>query len=134
MSQPEKKVASKTPTKGATVSQEGKKKRKPFVKNDMYSISKIKQNIKRVIRSNERFTGNVPSLSDQTLVSLATMVIELARRFSETANDCAKKVGKQTIGSDDIFAAVGLELKGELMAHCLGYMKAELAKSSIKKK
>lgn len=62
------------------------------------------------------------------------MIIELSNKISLTACEFAKKTNKQTINSDDIFAAVGIELKGELLAHCLAYMKEELAKSNVKKK
>lgn len=62
------------------------------------------------------------------------MIVELSEKISSTACECAKKVNKQTINSEDVFAAVGIELKGELLAHCMGYMKEELAKSNAKKK
>ncbi|KAM0673832.1 hypothetical protein GVAV_002670 [Gurleya vavrai] len=131
----EKKTAGgKAPAK-ATPSQasQGKSKKKPFSKDGTFSISKIKHNIKRCVRTNDRFAGNVPQLSDPTLNVLATIAIDIAKKFSDTAGDCAKKVGKQTIGSEEVLAAVGIELKGELMTHCLGYMKEALQKSASSK-
>ncbi|KAM0686301.1 hypothetical protein COBT_002478 [Conglomerata obtusa] len=131
----EKKSGGKAPIKSvvAVNSQSKSQKKRPFAKDGTFSISKIKHNIKRCIRTNDRFAGNVPQLSDNTLNVLATIAIDMAKKLSDTAGDCAKKVGKQTIGNEEILAAVGIELKGELMTHCLGYMKEALAKSTVKK-
>ncbi|KAM0677724.1 hypothetical protein BDAP_001717 [Binucleata daphniae] len=133
----EKKTGGKAPAKNIvsdTSSQKKKQKKRPFVKKGVFSISKIKHNIKKCIKQHERFEGNVPSVGDNTLNCLATIAVDVAKRVCDTAGELAKKVGKQTIGSGEIMAAVGLEMRGELKSHCVSYMKDALAKSNVKKK
>lgn len=109
------------------------KKKNPANRRQSYAVPKVKQNIKRMVRTNERFAGNIPSLSDAALVTLANMALELGYKVITTGTEAANKLGKKTVGSNEIMAGVTLELKGELMQHCVRFMKEELAKSSVKK-
>lgn len=71
-------------------------------------------------------------LSSASLEVLCGIAMALVESISETAGEFAEKVNKQTVGADDILAAVEIIYRGELKQQAIGEIKDALAKASIK--
>lgn len=102
-----------------------KKKKKGNVSGSLMFRSTVKR-IARVI------APEPIQLSSAALEVLCGIAMALMETIAETAGEFAEKVNKQTVGAEDILAAVDVTYRGELRQQASGEIKDALAKASIK--
>lgn len=116
----------KAPAKMAGTPADSQKKKK---KGHLSSSLMFRSTIKRIARV---ISPEPVQLSSASLEVLCGIAMALVENIAETAGDFAEKVHKQTIGADDILAAVEVIYRGELKQQAIGEIKDALAKASIK--
>lgn len=104
-------------------------KKKKKMMHMMGSSLMFRSTVKRIARV---IAPEPIQLSSASLEVLCGIAMALVESISETAGEFAEKVNKQTVGADDIIAAVEIIYKGELKQQAIGEIKDALAKASIK--
>ncbi len=89
----------------------------------------FRSTIKRITRA---ISPDPIQLSTGSMEVLCGIAMALAEDISDEACNCSEKIQKQTLGADDILAAVDILYNGELKSQAVGEMRDALAKSSIK--
>lgn len=118
--------AGKAPAKMSGTPMDSQKKKKKMYTTDSHMF---RSTIKRIARANSPDPVQLSSASLEVLCGIAMALVE---NIAETAGDFAEKIHKQTIGADDILAAVEVIYRGELKQQAIGEIKDALAKASIK--
>lgn len=108
----------------------GEKKRAKKKTSTMGTGMMFRSAIKRIARgvspdNNIMLTSN----SIQVLCAIAYDFVETTAGLS---GEMARKIGKQTVGSDDVIAAFEIILKGELRKLALREVHTTLAKTQVK--
>ena len=124
MKRPEKSPVGKAPAKMASTPADTQKKRKSHTGALMF-----RSTIKRIARV---ISPDPVQLSTGSMEVLCGIAMALIENIAETAGDFAEKVNKQTVGADDILAAVEVIYRGELKQQAIGEIKDALAKASIR--
>ena len=118
--------AGKAPAKMTTQTDSQKKKTK---KTGTSTSLMFRSTIKRIARAVQPEAAQLSSSSLEVLCGIAMALVE---NIAETSGDLAEKVNKQTVGADDVLAAIELIYRGELKQQALAEIRDALAKASIK--
>jgi histone H2B len=125
--------AGKLPTKAAVASQGSQTQDKKKLKKRSSMVG-----TGRMFRSAiKHITGEVNpdktfSLAGESVRVLCAIAYDLVETVAGISGEMARKVGKQTVGSDDVSSAFGVILKGELKSIAINEIKSILAKSRVK--
>jgi histone H2B len=125
--------AGKLPTKAAVASQGSQTQDKKKLKkrsSTMGTGMMFRSAIKRIAR--EVSPDNAVMLTGNSIQILCAIAYDLVETVAGISGEMARKVGKQTVGSEDVSSAFGILLKGELRAIAVNEIKSVLAKSKVK--
>jgi histone H2B len=121
----------KAPIKGkASLSQSTDKKKSKKRSSTMGTGMMFRSAIKRIAR--EVSPDNTVMLTSNSIQVLCAIAYDFVDTVADISGEMARKVGKQTVGSDDVSSAFGIILKGELKSIAINEIKSILAKARVK--
>ncbi|KAM0671221.1 histone H2B-like protein [Ordospora colligata] len=125
MAKSAKQVTGKAPTDDTQDKKKSKKKSSSMCMGMMFRSA-----IKRISR--EVSPDNNIMLTNNSIQVLCAIAYDFVDTVAELGGEMARKVGKQTVGSDDIISAFEIILKGELRKLAIREVHTALAKSQVK--
>ncbi|KAH9410979.1 hypothetical protein HK407_09g13930 [Ordospora pajunii] len=118
-------ITGKAPTDDTQDKKKSKKKTSSMCMGMMFRSA-----IKRISR--EVSPDNNIMLTNNSIQVLCAIAYDFVDTVADLGGEMARKVGKQTVGSDDIISAFEIILKGELRKLAIREVHTALAKSQVK--
>lgn len=129
MAKSAKQATGKAPGKSAASQTQDKKKLKKR-SSTMGTGMMFRSAIKRIAR--EVSPDHNIMLTNNSIQVLCAIAFDFVDTVADLAGEMARKIGKQTVGSDDVIGAFEIILKGELRKLALREVHTCLAKNQVK--
>lgn len=119
----------KAPVKPSGTQTQDKKKAKKR-SSTMGTGMMFRSAVKRIAR--EVSPDNSIMLTNNSIQVLCAIAFDFVDTVADLAGEMSRKIGKQTVGSDDVIGAFEIVLKGELRKLALREVHTALAKTQVK--
>lgn len=124
-----KQATGKAPVK-SSMSQSMDKKKAKKKSSTMGTGMMFRSAIKRIAR--DVSPDNNIMLTNNSIQVLCAIAFDFVDTVADLAGEMSRKVGKQTVGADDVIGAFEIILKGELRKLALREVHTSLAKNQVK--